>query len=824
MPTLQTIVTRSAIKAASTLVAAATILSAPLWVGASPAVTEPGAAPLSLAWEPEAKNHTRATLTIGNTDRKPLPASGWSIFFNCDAGVQTGDLPRHLRVDGLGGTFYRLYPVSGFGGLAAGQALQVSLQHLDDLINISQAPIGPYLVQASKPNAGLPIHDYKVSLGAMPQAVDAHTLFLRNVGRGDLAEAALPPVLPTPLHFARHDGSLRWATRPSVVAAASAGTQLDSEIEFANQVLDRYYPSRVAKASVPPLHLDVSPSAELSSPEAYSLTVNSATGVAIVGNSAAGVARGVQSLRALLPADPHTGDIELPAWEISDAPRFAYRGLQLDVARNFQRKEVVIRILDLMARFKLNTLHLHLTDDEGWRLEIVGIPELTGVGARRGHSAAWTQLLQPAYGSGPAADDPHGSGFYRRTDFIAILQHAAALRIEVIPEIEMPGHARAAVKAMTSRFRQLHAAGKAQANRYLLDDPRDRSKYSTAQYYTDNVMDPGVSSTYTFVEHVLDEVVAMYREAKVPLHTIHVGGDELPGGAWEQSPSSLALMKQHGMQSTADLWNYFYDRVDQMLRKRGLFASGWEELGSRREKYQDTTRLEPNPAFTQRGFHVYAWNDTTGSEDLGYRLAAAGYPTVLAPASRVYLDMMYNRNPDEPGARWQSAIDLDTVFDFLPAAQKNILGLEGQVFTETMREPARIDYMLMPRMLALAERAWAPEPVWTHGRDAAESESLHRTAWSTFVNQVGKQVLPRLDSERDPFNYRIPPPGLEIVDGQVRVNMPLPGFTLRYTVDDHEPNATSAVVAGPIAAHGVVQVAAFNRNGRMGHVSHVANR
>ena len=775
-------------------------------------------------WEPEAANHTRATLAIGNADRKPLPASGWCIFFNCDAGVKTGGLPGHLRIDGLGGTFYRLSPAAGFSGLAAGQTLRVTLQHLDDLINVSQAPIGPYLVQASKPNVGLRIHDYKVSLGAMPQAVDAHTLFLRNAGMDDLAEASLPPVLPTPLHFARHDGSLHWPTRPSVVAAASAGAQIDTEIEFANRLLDQYYPSHLADVSVPPLHLAVSPSADQRSPEGYTLTIDSTAGVAIVGNSAAGVARGLQSLRALLPADPHTGDIELPTWDISDAPRFAYRGLQLDVARNFQRKEVVIRILDLMARFKLNTLHLHLTDDEGWRLEIAGLPELTSMGARRGHSATWTQLLQPAYGSGPAADDPHGSGFYSRADFIAILQHAAALRIEVIPEIEMPGHARAAVKAMMNRYRQLHAAGQAQANKYLLNDTRDRSKYSTAQYYTDNVMDPGVPSTYTFIEHVLDEVVAMYQEAKLPLRTIHVGGDELPGGAWEHSPSSLALMKQLGMTSTADLWNYFYDRVDQMLRRRGLFASGWEELGSRRQKFQDTTRLEPNPVFAQRDFHVYAWNDTAGSEDLGYRLAAAGYPTVLAPASRMYLDMMYNRNLDEPGARWQSAIDLDTVFDFLPAAQKNILGLEGQVFAETLRDPERIDYMLMPRMLALAERAWAPELLWSHGRDAAESESLHRTTWSTFVNQVGKQVLPRLDSERDPFNYRIPPPGLEIVDGQVRANMPLPGFTLRYTVDGSAPTNTSAVVTGAITERGLVQVAAFNRNGRMGRVSHVVYR
>ena len=213
-----------------------------------------------------------------------------------------------------------------------------------------------------------------------------------------------------------------------------------------------------------------------------------------------------------------------------DAPRFGYRGLMLDVARNFQPKAAVLRVLDLMARYKLNAFHFHLTDDEGWRLEIPSLPELTSVGARRGHTLDSSRFLPPAYGSGPDVDQPFGSGFYSRADYVEILRYAAARHIEVIPELEMPGHARAAIKAMEARFRTLQATGDAEgASRFLLSDPEDRSIYTSAQGYHDNVMNPALPSTYAFIERVVQDLVALHREAGVPLRNLHVGGDEVPG-------------------------------------------------------------------------------------------------------------------------------------------------------------------------------------------------------------------------------------------------------------------------------------------------------
>jgi hexosaminidase len=562
----------------------------------------------------------------------------------------------------------------------------------------------------------------------------------------------------------------------------------------------------------------------------------------LTGASPAGVFLGLQSLRDLLPLARGKG-LDVPALRIVDAPRFGYRGFQLDVSRNFFPKETIFRLLDLMARYKLNKFHFHLADDEGWRLDIAGLPELTSFGARRGHTLSVTEHLQPAYGSGPGVDDPRGSGFYRRADYIDILKYAKARHIDVIPELEMPGHARAAVKAMAQRALRREQAGAPNPRQYLLHDREDRSVYTSPQLYNDQVLNPGLESTYDFIALVVADVVAMHKEADAPLSTIHMGGDELATGAWEKSPASLALMQRMKLADTAELWDYFYNRVDQILKRHGLFASGWEELGARKVKLKGVPRLIPNPVFTQRGFRVQVWNNLDGAEDLAYRLANAGYATVLSPVTNFYFDMAHNRNPEEPGVHWGGYTELDKVFDFIPFdymknaaidpaivrardgltdyGQRNIAGLEATLFTETVRDVATMDYLVMPRLLALAERAWAPDPAWAREPDARKAAALHDSAWSAFVNVLGKRVLARLDAEQTGIAYRIAPPGLRLAQGGVVANHQLPGLTLRYTIDGSEPDAASAPVSGPIRARGTVRVAAFTADGRAGRSSRI---
>ncbi len=495
----------------------------------------------------------------------------------------------------------------------------------------------------------------------------------------------------------------------------------------------------------------------------------------------------------------------------------------LDVARNFQPKAQVFRVLDLMSRYKLNVLHFHLTEDESWRVEMPSLPELTAVGARRGHTLDSSRLLPPAFGSGGDVANPYGSGFYSRADYGDILRYAAARHIQVIPEIEMPGHARAAIKSMEARARALREKGDAAgAGQYLLSDPDDKSVYTSAQGYHDNVMNPALPSTYAFVERVVADLAALHQEAGVPLRNLHLGGDEVPGGVWERSPAVAAYMKEHGLASVDELWYVFYGRVEQIVKAHGLVPSGWEELGLRTTRLDGRKKLIPNPDFASRGWTAYVWNNSVGggAEDLAYRMANAGYKVVLCPVSNNYLDMAWNKNPEERGLDWGGYVGLEKPFAFIPFdyyrnthydyrgnpvdpavfvgkdrltdyGRSNIVGLQGALWSETLGADGRLDYMLVPKLYGLAERAWAPEPEWARERDRAKSDALFRDAYSAFANVVGKRELPRLDRESPVWSYRIPKPGLKVEGGQVRASLEIPGFVLRYTTDGTEPTAKS---------------------------------
>jgi hexosaminidase len=800
---------------------------------------------------------SRAVFTLTNHDTRPLPAKGWAIYFNALLGRTPGTEQGGIVIEKVVGELYRMVPTPAFPGLPPGQSAQ--FEYRTGLIgNVTQAPVGPYIVFDDAPAKGHAITQYKVlpferpdQQGRAPRVMTPDALYERNAAIADLPAGSLPPILPTPVSLEMKSGTLRLAGVPAIAAPP----ELSSEAALAAAYLAPRFAGAVDKTRT--LTLEVGTVSGQGSPEAYELTVDPA-GIRIVGNSSAGVFCGLQSLRSLLPlaSAPAPAGIDLPAVHVVDAPRFGYRGLELDVARNFQPKATVLRVLDLMARYKINVLHFHLTEDEGWRIEIPGLPELTEVGARRGHTLDSADFLPPAYGSGPDVDRPFGSGFYSRDDYIEILKYAAARHIEVIPEIEMPGHARAAIKAMEARSRRLTAAGDAAAaGQYLLSDAGDRSVYTSAQDWHDNVMNPAQDSTYAFIEKVVGEMVAVHKAAGVPLRNLHMGGDEVPAGVWEKSPVAQAYLKAHMLTSVDDLWFVFYGRVEQILKRHGIPLSGWEEIAVRKTSLDGRPKLIPNPGFAGRGWRTYVWNNVPGwgAEDLAYRLANGGYQVVLCPVTNLYLDMAYNMNPEEPGLFWGGFIDVDKPFDFIPFdyyrntkedsrgnplpagtfvgkdrltdyGRANIVGLQACLWSETLREDGRLDYMLMPKLLGLAERAWAPDPDWVREGDAATASSLYQQAWSRFVNTLGKRELPRLDQEGWNLNYRIPTPGLKVVDGAVRCNIQLPGFALRYTTDGTEPTAKSPAVAGPITAKGLVRVAAFDGRGRKGATAKVENR
>jgi hexosaminidase len=794
---------------------------------------------------------SRAAFTLTNRGTKPLPPNGWAIYYNALHGAQPGSVGGGFIIEDMIGDLHRLVPTAGFAGLPPGSSIRIPyLTGL--LLNASFTPQGPYIVFDAAKDVGVPLNDY-VSVpferppqgeGRDPRVVSPENQFALDSMIGTIPASELPPVFPTPVEVTQGAGALHLTALPPV--DAPEGGALRNEAAFAAEYLRPYFGS-TRKAGGPTLRLEVGPVAGQTSPEAYSLVVDPVQGVRIVGVSPGGVFYGLQSLRSMLPPPPpppsprRGAGLDLPAIRVVDAPRFGYRGFMLDVARNFHPKPVVLRTLDLLARYKLNVLHLHLTDDEGWRIELPSLPELTAVGARRGHTLDSGTHLPPAFGSGPDVGRPWGSGFYSRADYVEILRYAAARHIEVIPELEMPGHARAAIEAMQARYR---TTGDRQ---YLLSDPDDRSVYTSAQGYHDNVMNPVLESTYRFVERVVGDLVAIHRDAGVPLRHIHLGGDEVPAGVWEGSPAVQTYLKAHNRTSVDELWFVFYGRLEQILKAQGggLLPSGWEEIAVRKAQRDGQTTNIPNPDFAARGWRAYVWNNIPGggAEDLAYRLANGGYDVVLSPVSNLYFDLAWNQNPEETGLDWGGYVDLRKPFEFIPFdyyrnvrvdpsvfvgkdrltdyGRAHIVGLQGNLWSETLGAEGRLEYMLLPKLFGLAERAWAPDPDWARERDPARFDSLYREAWSRFVNVLGQRELPRLDRELPGVNYRVPTPGLKVAGGMVRCSVELPGFTLRYTTDGSEPTVRSPLVRDSIPYRGTVRVAAFTTTGRKGHAAHL---
>ncbi|RYZ81480.1 MAG: hypothetical protein EOO68_35835, partial [Moraxellaceae bacterium] len=302
--------------------------------------------------------------------------------------------------------------------------------------------------------------------------------------------------------------------------------------------------------------------------ESYNLIVDS-NKILLNGADNAGAFYAIQSLLSLMPAGS-ASQFELPKIDVSDSPRFSWRGMHYDMGRNFHGKAVTLRLIEQMGRYKLNKLHLHLTEDEGWRIQIPGLPELTDVGGARCFDLTETQCLLTQLGTGPSKSGS-GNGYYTREDFIEILKFAAAHHIDVIPEIDMPGHARAAIKSMQARYKKFLAAGqKDAAEQYLLSDPADKSQYMSVQNYTDNAINVCLPSTYNFAEKVIYELQQMYRSAGLKLTTFHMGGDEVGKGAWEQSPACQALFAkgEKGVAGAADLKPYFVGRVAEITSLR----------------------------------------------------------------------------------------------------------------------------------------------------------------------------------------------------------------------------------------------------------------
>ena len=427
----------------------------------------------------------------------------------------------------------------------------------------------------------------------------------------------------------------------------------------------------------------------------------------------------------------------IPAAEITDWPDLPWRGLMLDVSRNFTKKDDLLRLIDMIADYKGNLLHLHFGDDEGWRIEIDALPELTSYGAFRclpvlqeDGSITEPDGLQPTYcvAARPGDDSP-GNGFYSHADFVEILRYANARHIHVIPEFDTPGHSRAAVKSMEVR------AERTGDRSCLLSEPEDVSEYESVQDYTDNVMNVALPSTYTFFETVFDGLVALYAEAGAPLDAIHIGGDEVPDGAWTGSPACRALMEANGKTDIGWLKDYFLNRVLDIAEARGIRLGGWQDVCQNLEP-ATLDRLKKQLALTN------LWTVSHGRDVLPYEFANEGIPVVISSAPNCYMDFAYNYGKTERGHSWGGFVDERRSFSvqpfdmyrsvrwddygkpvdlthagegkpaLAPAARQNIIGIEGHLWAETLRSFDHVTYYFFPKSLGLFERGWNATPAW----------------------------------------------------------------------------------------------------------------
>ena len=402
--------------------------------------------------------------------------------------------------------------------------------------------------------------------------------------------------------------------------------------------------------------------------EGYRLNVTS-DAVTVEAKTPAGLFYGLQTLTQLLFGD-HTSGWSVPIVQIVDAPRFAYRGMHLDVGRHFFPVAFIKKYIDLLAMYKMNKFHWHLTDDQGWRIEIKKYPKLTEIGAYRQETVMgknFERFDRPYVGDGK----PHG-GFYSQEEVREVVAYARARYIDVIPEIEMPGHATAALAAYPEFA--------------CTDGPFD---VPTTWGIFEDVFCPK-EETFQFLEDVLTEVIALF-----PSQYIHIGGDEVPKVRWQESEVAQEVISREGLADEDELQSYFIKRIESFLQAQGRRLIGWDEILE--------GGLAPDAT-------VMSWRGMEG----GIEAAREGHDVIMTPTSHCYFDY-YQADPEQEPLAIRGLTPLEKVYSFEPVPEmlsaedaEHILGAQGNVWTEYMATTDYVEYMVFPRMLALSEVVWSP--------------------------------------------------------------------------------------------------------------------
>ncbi|WP_440906468.1 family 20 glycosylhydrolase (plasmid) [Catenovulum sp. SX2] len=563
--------------------------------------------------------------------------------------------------------------------------------------------------------------------------------------------------------------------------------------------------------------------------EAYKLNI-SAEQIVIEYAQAQGAFYALQSIASLIDSQTLA---PITSQKINDYPRYDLRGLHIDLSRNFHGGAQVKKLIRAMAQLKLNTLHLHLADDEGWRVEIAGLPELTELGAYRCFDLTEENCLLPQLGSGPEKQT-QVNGYFSQAEYIELLQFADKHFIEVIPSFDMPGHSRAAVKAMELRYRKYSAQGDmAKATEFLLSDFTDKTQYESVQFYTDNTINVCMPSAMNFVDKVLTELQALHQQAGVPLNKYHLGADETQG-AWLQSPICQQFVEDNKDVELTKLAEYFVEQVTQIIAAKGIQPAAWSDGLS----HADASKMP-------KSIHSNVWSTLFwDGHKTTHQHINQGWDVVVSNPDVTYFDFPYAGHPDERGYYWASRnTNSFKVFQFMPdnvpvmaelwtdrqnmpytaddtessiTNGKKAIGLQAHLWSETTRLNQTVDYMLFPRLLALAERAWhqadwelayQPKRIFSPESSYFTQQKQQLVDWQQFALAVPKQLA---KLEELGVQYRVAPPGGQIVDSYLHMNHIFPTTELQYRTAEQNWSTYTQ----PVAVKGEVQLRAVSALGQ----------
>ncbi|MDH5830969.1 family 20 glycosylhydrolase [Luteimonas sp. M1R5S18] len=567
-----------------------------------------------------------------------------------------------------------------------------------------------------------------------------------------VAEAtARPALIPAPASVQTREGSFRFDRGTHLVAEGDAARRV--AVSFAGLVATTQgvTPALAGADTAPAIAFVLDPSMPADAPEAYVLEV-APQGVRVAAADERGLFYGAVTLWQLLSSAQGEA-VRIPALLIEDAPRFGWRGLMLDSARHFQSVEQIKQLLDAMAWHKLNVFHWHLTDDQGWRIEIPKYPKLMEVAACR--------IPAGEAGTDPATGQTRPyCGYYTQDQIRDIVAYAADRHITVVPEFDMPGH----VQAVVAAYPEYGSLG---------DTPAVSNEWGVHQYLF-NVDEP----TFDFIEDVLDEIVALF-----PAPYVHIGGDEAVKDQWEQSERVQARMAELGIADETALQSWFVKRLETYLEGKGKRLLGWDEILD--------GGLPPQAT-------VMSWRGTEG----GIAAARAGHDVVMTPAESLYLDYLQTGSPNEPPGR-PAQVTLQTVYEFepvpavlTPAQRRHILGVQANLWTEHLGTWPRMQHALFPRVAALAETAWSP---------------AGRRDYADFLTRLPAQLARYrafdIAHAQTPFEVLASAEAGEGDAATVTLENPL-GYAIRYTTDGRDPDADAPLYEAPLQATLPVEIRA----------------